>query len=128
MPEKTGGEAGMNSFKYYIPTKVIFGKGAEKETGKQIKAQKGKRVLIHYGGGSVVRSGLLKRVKESLDEAGIFHIELGGVVPNPKLSLVYEGIALAKSENIDFLLAVGGESVIDSAKAIAYGVANEGDV
>lgn len=118
----------MNSFKYYIPTKVIFGKGAEKETGKQIKAQKGKRVLIHYGGGSVVRSGLLKRVKESLDEAGIFHIELGGVVPNPKLSLVYEGIALAKSENIDFLLAVGGGSVIDSAKAIAYGVANEGDV
>ena len=118
----------MNSFKYYVPTKVIFGKGAEKETGKQIKAQKGKRVLIHYGSGSVVRSGLLKRVEESLEAAGIFYVELGGVVPNPRLSLVYEGIALAKSKNIDFLLAVGGGSVIDSAKAIAYGAANEGDV
>ena len=101
----------MNSFKYYVPTKVIFGKGAEKETGKQIKAQKGKRVLIHYGSGSEVRSGLLKRVEESLEAAGIFYVELGGVVPNPRLSLVYEGIALAKSKNIDFLLAVGGGSV-----------------
>lgn len=122
------GEEEMYPFKYYIPTKVIFGRETEKETGKQVKAQKGSRVLIHYGGGSAVRSGLLGRVKESLEAKDIAWVELGGVVPNPRLSLVYEGIALAKREHVDFILAVGGGSVIDSAKAIAYGAADEGDV
>jgi alcohol dehydrogenase YqhD (iron-dependent ADH family) len=85
-------------------------------------------VLIHYGGGSVVRSGLLERVKASLDEEQINYVELGGAVPNPRLALVYEGITLAKKEDVDFIIAVGGGSAIDSAKAIGYGVANDGDV
>ncbi len=118
----------MYNFQYYTPTQVIFGKGAEQETGKQVKAWGGTKVLIHYGGGSVVRSGLLARVRESLQAEGIASVELGGAVPNPRLSLVYEGIALAKQEAVDFILAVGGGSAIDSAKAIAYGVADEGEV
>ena len=85
-------------------------------------------MLIHYGSGSVVRSGLLKKVTDLLDREGITYVTLGGAVPNPRLSLVYEGIALCKKENVDFILAVGGGSAIDSAKAIGYGVANEGDV
>ncbi len=118
----------MFNFNYYAPTKVIFGKGTEAEAGKLVKAFRGTKALIHYGSGSVVRSGLLERVKASLDAEGIPYAELGGVVPNPRLSLVYEGIGLAKKEGVDFILAVGGGSVIDSAKAIGYGVANEGDV
>ncbi len=118
----------MYDFTYYTPTKVVFGKGAENQTGALVKAQGCKKVLIHYGGGSVVRSGLLERIKASLDKAGVAHIELGGVVPNPRLSLVYQGIELARKEGVDFLLAVGGGSVIDSAKAIAYGLAEEADV
>lgn len=118
----------MFNFQYYTPTKVVFGKGTEKETGRHVKEQGCGKVLIHYGGGSVVRSGLLDRVKKSLEEEGISFTELAGVVPNPRLSLVYEGIALAKKEKVDFILAIGGGSVIDSAKAIGYGVANEGDV
>ncbi|MCI8497462.1 MAG: iron-containing alcohol dehydrogenase [Clostridiales bacterium] len=118
----------MFDFTYYTPTKVIFGKEAESQTGTVIKEQGGRKVLIHYGGGSVKRSGLLDRVKSSLDKEGIPYVELGGAVPNPRLSLVYEGIKLAKRENVDFILAVGGGSAIDSAKAIAYGVANQGDV
>ncbi len=118
----------MFQFNYYAPTKVIFGKGTEKEAGKQVKSFGGTKVLIHYGSGSVVRSGLLGRVKDSLEEEGISYVELGGVVPNPRISLVYQGIALAKREGVDFILAVGGGSVIDSAKAIGYGTANEGDV
>ncbi|MCI8292942.1 MAG: iron-containing alcohol dehydrogenase [Hespellia sp.] len=118
----------MYNFQYYVPTRVVFGKAAEEETGKQVKAQNGTKVLIHYGGGSVVRSGLLDRIKKSLDEEQIAYVELGGVMPNPRLSLVYQGIDLAKKEGVDFILAVGGGSTIDSAKAIAYGVANEGDV
>ncbi|MBO4886015.1 MAG: iron-containing alcohol dehydrogenase, partial [Clostridia bacterium] len=118
----------MYSFNYYAPTKVVFGKGTETKAAELIREFGGKKVLIHYGGGSVIRSGLLKRVTDSLEEAGISYITLGGAVPNPRLGLVYEGIALCKKENVDFLLAVGGGSAIDSAKAIGYGVANEGDV
>ena len=110
-------------FTLYTPTKVVFGHDAETKTGALIKAFGGTCALIHYGGGSVVRSGLLDRVKASLDEAGVRHVELGGVVPNPRLEKVYEGVALAKQNGVDFLLAVGGGSVIDSAKAIAYALA-----
>lgn len=118
----------MNDFTYYTPTKVIFGKGSETKVGALIKEQKGTKVLLHYGGGSARRSGLLARIEKSLTEAGISYTELGGVVPNPRLSLVREGIELCKKENVDFILAVGGGSVIDSAKAIGYGVYHGGDV
>ena len=118
----------MENFQYYTPTKIIFGRGAEEQTGQLAVEQGCKKVLVHYGGGSVVRSGLLERIYRSLDAVGISYVSLGGVVPNPRLSLVYEGIRLARKEQVDFILAVGGGSVIDSAKAIGYGVANEGDV
>ena len=114
----------MLNFEYYAPTKVIFGKATETLVGQEIKKYGGKRVLIHYGGESARRSGLLDRVEESLRQADIAFATLGGVKPNPRLSKVREGIELAKRENIDFLLAVGGGSVIDSAKAIAYAMAN----
>ena len=118
----------MFDFKYYTPTKVLFGKNTEEKVADLIKEFGGKKVLIHYGGGSVIRSGLMQRVTDQLDKAGIPYVMLGGAVPNPHLSLVYEGIELCKKEGIDFLLAVGGGSAIDSAKAIGYGVMNEGDV
>ena len=118
----------MFSFSYYTPTKVVFGPAAEEQTGGLVKAQGCKKALIHYGGGSVVRSGLLDRIKASMDQAGVAYVELGGVVPNPRLSLVYQGIELCRKEGVDFILAVGGGSVIDSAKAIAYGLAEEADV
>ncbi|HIS94650.1 MAG TPA: iron-containing alcohol dehydrogenase [Candidatus Ventricola gallistercoris] len=118
----------MFPFQYYTPTRVVFGNGTENQVGSLVKAQGGHKVLIHYGGGSVVRSGLLGRVKESLAAEGIPFVELGGVVPNPRLSLVYQGIDLCRREGVDFILAVGGGSVIDSGKAIGYGMANEGDV
>lgn len=118
----------MYNFMYHTPTEVCFGKGVLADTGALVKKYGGKKVLIHYGGGSAVRSGVLEQVKQSLDEAGIAHVELGGVVPNPHLSKVYEGIELCRREGVDFLLAVGGGSVIDSTKAIGYGLANEGDV
>ncbi|MBP5438059.1 MAG: iron-containing alcohol dehydrogenase [Treponema sp.] len=118
----------MFDFNYYTPTKVVFGKNTETKVADLIKEFGGKKVLIHYGGGSVVRSGLLQRVTDILDKAGINYIKLGGAVPNPHLSLVYEGIELCKKEGVDFLLAVGGGSAIDSAKAIGYGVVNSGDV
>ena len=113
----------MFDFTYYTPTKVIFGKGGENKAGELLRSYGAKKVLIHYGGNSAVRSGLLERVKKSLEEAGISYVLLGGVVPNPHLSKVREGIALGKEEKIDFILAVGGGSVIDSSKAIAYGLA-----
>ena len=119
----------MNDFNYYAPTKVVFGKGAEQKVGNLIKEQNCKKVLIHYGSGSARRSGLLDRIEAIFDKEGITYVELGGVVPNPRLSLVYEGIALCKKENVDFILAVGGGSVIDSAKAIGYGMLQmNGDV
>ncbi len=118
----------MFNFKYFTPTKVVFGKNTETKVAKLIKEFGGRKILIHYGGGSVIRSGLMKRVTDTLDEAGISYVMLGGAVPNPHLSLVYEGIELCRREGVDFLLAVGGGSAIDSAKAIGYGVTNEGDV
>ncbi len=118
----------MENFVFNTPTKVIFGKGAENQVGALIKAQNCKKVLLHYGSGSAKRSGLLDRITASLQAQGIDFVELGGVVPNPRLSLVYEGVALCKKEGVDFILAVGGGSVIDSAKAIGYGVASGGDV
>jgi len=118
----------MFGFNYYTPTKVVFGKGTEAQVADLVKEFGGKKVLIHYGGGSVVRSGLLKRVTDTLEAAGIPYVTLGGAVPNPHLGLVYEGIELCKKEGVDFLLAVGGGSAIDSAKAIGYGVTNDGDV
>lgn len=118
----------MENFNYYTPTKVVFGKGTEQQVGELIKAYHCNKVLVHYGSGSVKRTGLLDRIYQSLDEAGISYVSLGGVVPNPHLSLVYEGIELCRKEGVDFILAVGGGSVIDSAKAIGYGMTNEGDV
>lgn len=118
----------MFNFKFYTPTKVVFGKDTESKVAELINEFGGKKVLIHYGGGSVIRSGLMQRVTDTLDAAGINYIMLGGAVPNPHLGLVYEGIELCKKEGIDFILAVGGGSAIDSAKAIGYGVTNEGDV
>ena len=118
----------MENFNYYTPTKVVFGKNTQALVGQLVKEQNCKKVLVHYGSGSVKKSGLLDAIYQSLDEAGIAYVSLGGVVPNPRLSLVYEGIELCKKENVDFILAVGGGSVIDSGKAIGYGVVNEGDV
>lgn len=118
----------MENFQYFTPTKVVFGKGTEMQTGELIRQQGCSKVLVHYGSGSVVRSGLLDRIFRSLDQSGVSYVSLGGVVPNPRLSLVYEGIRLCKEEKVDFILAVGGGSVIDSAKAIAYGITNDGDV
>ena len=118
----------MNGFQYYTPTKVVFGKDTEHQAGALVREFGGTKVLVHYGKGSVKRSGLLDRVFRSLDEAGIPWVELGGAVPNPHLSLVHEGIELCKKEGVDFILAVGGGSAIDSAKAIGYGVKYDGEV
>ena len=117
----------MNNFNFYSPTFFEFGKDTETKTGKLVARFGGKKVLVHYGSGSVVRSGLLARVTKSLEEAGIQYVELGGGVPNPRSGLVYEGIELCRKEGVDFILAVGGGSAIDSAKAIAIGVPYEGD-
>ena len=118
----------MLDFTYYTPTKVVFGKHAEEQVGWLTAEQGAKKALVHFGGQSAQKSGLLDRVVESLHAAGVETVLLGGVKPNPRLSLVYEGIDLCRKEGVDFLLAVGGGSVIDSAKAIGYGLANEGDV
>lgn len=117
----------MENFNFYSPTFFAFGKGREKDCGELVKRFGGSRVLVHFGGGSVVRSGLLDRVKNSLRESGISSCELGGVMPNPRSGLVYEGIRLCREEKIDFILAVGGGSTIDSAKAIAAGAVYDGD-
>ncbi len=117
----------MNNFTFYSPTFFAFGKDTENDAGKLIKRFGGSKVLIHYGGGSVIRSGLLDRVKQSLDSENIPYVLLGGVKPNPRSGLVYEGIKLCKKENVDFILAVGGGSSIDSAKAIAAGAVYDGD-
>ncbi len=117
----------MENFSFYSPTFFEFGKEAENKTGELVKRFGGSKVLLHYGGGSVVRSGLLDRVKDSLNKEGISFVELGGVKPNPRSGLVYDGINLCKKENIDFILAVGGGSTIDSSKAIAAGTVYDGD-
>ncbi|MCR4866868.1 MAG: iron-containing alcohol dehydrogenase [Lachnospiraceae bacterium] len=118
----------MFDFNYFTPTKVVFGKNTQAKVADLIKEFGGSKVLVHYGTGSVVKSGLLKQVTDVLECSNIEYVTLGGAVPNPHLSLVYEGIELCKKENVDFILAVGGGSAIDSAKAIGYGVTNEGDV
>ena len=115
----------MLNFQYYTPTKVVFGKNSEKEVGALVKEQGCKKVLVHYGGQSAKKSGLLDRIFKALEDEGVTYVSLGGVVPNPRLSKVYEGIELCKKEDVDFILAVGGGSVIDSAKAIGYGMANQ---
>ncbi|NLK99504.1 MAG: iron-containing alcohol dehydrogenase [Clostridiales bacterium] len=117
----------MNNFTFYSPTYFVFGKDTENEAGRYVKRFGGSKVLIHYGGGSVIRSGLLDRVKKALTNEGIDYVELGGVKPNPRSGLVYEGIELCRKEAVDFILAVGGGSSIDSAKAIAAGALYEGD-
>ena len=117
----------MENFTFYSPTYFVFGKDTQSETGHYVRRFGGNKVLIHYGGGSVVRSGLLNTIRQSLEKEGIPYVELGGVKPNPLSGLVYEGITLAKKENVDFILAVGGGSTIDSAKAIAAGALYDGD-
>ena len=118
----------MKDFTYYAPTRIVFGKESEEKLPQLIRQYGGKKVLVHYGGGSAKRSGLLDKVFTMLDDAGIAYVALGGVVPNPVLSLVKEGIDLCHKEQVDFILAVGGGSVIDSSKAIGYGVGYDGDV
>ena len=118
----------IKDFNFYAPTRVVFGKSSEDKIAELIMAYQPKKVLIHYGGGSAERFGLLDVVRNQLRQAGLDFVELGGVVPNPLLSKVQEGIALCKKEKVDFILAVGGGSVIDSAKAIGYGVKYDGDV
>ncbi len=113
---------------YFTPTHVYFGEGAWEKAGEVLKAHGASKVLVHFGGGSVKRSGLLGKVEAKLDEEGIAYVELGGVVPNPRVSLVRKGIELYKSEGCDFILSVGGGSVLDSSKAIGYGVYGGGDV
>ena len=117
----------MRNFTFYSPTFFAFGKDTERDAGKYVRRFGGTKVLIHYGGGSVVRSGLLDCVKASLEEEGLPYLVLGGVKPNPRSGLVYEGIGLCRKEGVDFVLAVGGGSTIDSSKAIAAGTVYDGD-
>ena len=118
----------MKDFNFYAPTRVVFGRESEEKLPQLIQQYGGGKVLVHYGGGSARRSGLLDKVEKMLSEAGIAYVELGGVVPNPLLSKVREGIELCRKEHVNFILAVGGGSVIDSSKAIGYGVGYAGDV
>ena len=118
----------IKDFNFYAPTRVVFGKESEKNIGKLVRDYGGSNVLVHFGGGSAERSGLLNVVRHQLTDAGLKFVELSGVVPNPLLSKVYEGIDLCRQQQIDFILAVGGGSVIDSAKAIGYGFPYAGDV
>jgi alcohol dehydrogenase YqhD (iron-dependent ADH family) len=117
----------MQNFEYCNKTKIIFGRETENQIGAET-AHYAKRALLHHSGGSSVRSGLIDRVKESLKKAGVEWVELSGVQPNPRLSLVYKGIDIVKKEKLEFIIAVGGGSVIDSAKAIAMGAVFDGDV
>ena len=115
----------MINFEFYNPTKVIFGKGVEAEAGKVIKEMGGHKVLVHFGGDYLQKSGTLDRIHQGLTDAGLEYVDLDGVVPNPRLGLVKEGIRLCKEEGVDFLLPIGGGSAIDSAKGIGYGLAND---
>ncbi len=118
----------MKDFNYYAPTEVVFGQESEEQVAALVKKYGGTKVLVHYGGQSAVRSGLLDKLCRLLKEGGVPYVCLGGVVPNPRLSLAHQGIELCRKEGVDFILAVGGGSVIDSAKCIAYGVCLEGEV
>jgi hypothetical protein len=118
----------MKDFNYYAPTEVVFGENSEEQVARLVKKYGGTKVLVHYGGKSAERSGLLDKVCQQLQEEGIEFLKLGGVVPNPRLSLAKQGIELCRKEGVDFILAVGGGSVIDSSKCIAYGVCYDGDV
>ena len=117
----------MDNFQFYSPTEFIFGKETEAQAGEMVKKYGGKKVLLHYGGKSAANSGLLDKVKEALEESKIEYVELGGVKPNPRDTLIYRGIDICRKEGIDFILSVGGGSCIDSAKAIALGVPYDGD-
>ena len=117
----------MKNFRWYNPTEIIFGKGVLSRMGERASSL-GTRALLLYGGGSIFRNGVYDQVTASLQKAGIFYLELGGVQPNPRLHLVYEGVRLAKENQLDMILCVGGGSVIDSGKAIAMGAKYEGDV
>ena len=116
----------MENFEFVSPTHFVFGRGVEKQVGAKLAERGARRVLLHYGGQSAIASGLIDRVKASLDAAGVEHAELGGVRPNPEIGLVRKGVALCKEQDVDWVLAVGGGSVIDSAKAIAVGAHYEG--
>ena len=118
----------MKNFNFYAPTEVVFGDQSEEQVALLVKKYGGTKVLVHYGGKSAVRSGLLDKICGLLQEGGVPYVTLGGVVPNPRLSLAQQGIDLCRKEGIDFILAVGGGSVIDSSKCIAYGVPFEGNV
>ena len=118
----------MRDFNYYAPTEVVFGAESEAQVATLVKKYGGSKVLLHYGGQSAIKSGLLDKVCRLLDSEGVTYVTLGGVVPNPRLSKVREGIDLCRAEGVDFILAVGGGSVIDSSKAIALGVPYDGDV
>ena len=118
----------MKDFNYYTPTEVIFGEKSEEQVAALVKKYGGTKVLVHYGGQSAVKSGLLDKVCGLLKESGVDYVTLGGVVPNPRLSLAQKGIDLCRKEGVDFILAVGGGSVIDSSKCIGYGVPMEGNV
>ena len=117
----------MDNFNFYNGTEIVFGRGKENSVG-EYAAKYGKKVLLHYGGGSIKSSGLYDRVVKSLSDNGMEIVELPGVKPNPRLSLIHEGIKICREENIDIILAVGGGSTIDSAKAIAFGTPYDGDV
>ena len=118
----------MKDFTYYAPTEVVFGRDSEAKVAQMIRKYGGTKVLVHFGGKSAIQSGLLPKICDQLSQAGVPYVALGGVVPNPRLSMVHKGIELCKKEGVDFLLAVGGGSVIDSCKAIAYGVPYKGEV
>ncbi len=117
----------MDNFNFYSPTEFVFGKERENETGKYVKKHGGSRVLLHYGSGSAIKSGLVDKVRQSLKDEGIYFTELGGVKPNPRDTLIYKGIEICRDVKIDFILSVGGGSCIDSAKAIAAGALYSGD-
>ncbi len=118
----------MKDFNFYAPTEVVFGEQSEEQVAHLVRKYGGTKVLVHYGGQSALRSGLLDKICGMLEAEGIAYVKLGGVVPNPRLSLAKKGIELCRKESIDFILAIGGGSVIDSSKCIAYGVCMEGDV
>ena len=118
----------MKDFNYYAPTEVVFGRNSEEQVARLIKRYGGHKVLVHFGGQSAQKSGLLDKICGILADEGVDFIKLGGVVPNPRLSLVHRGIDLCREKGVDFILAIGGGSVIDSSKAIAYGVPYDGDV